>query len=478
MGASRRFLTRLALITAGAAAWRIWYVLGPVTGWLTGGGRVPTLGHDDEYFYSMQARLVADGLGFLNPFGYYAPVGEPAHRVFQTAIHPPLYTVFLSIPAKLGIDSHVQQRVLTALLGCVTVFLVGMLARRVSGHDGVGLLAAGIAAVYPPLWSNDSVLGLETLYGVLVVAALLATYRLWARPSLGNAALLALWLALATLTRSEGVLLFLALALPTALLVRGVTTGFRLKLFGVFALVGIVVVGPWVVRNLTTFEKPTVLGTGFGWVLLDGSCDATFYGDRLGYWDDRCALKDYPPDQEESLVDARARRLALDYLSEHKSRIPVVMAARVGRVFGVYRPFQNVEFDQFYERRGEVTSWAILLTYWALLPFAIGGLVVLRRRRVPIFPFVAVIGATVVTVAMSFGITRYRAGVDVLIPVLAAVAIAALGRRLRPLPAAAGHDVTADPPADSPIATAVGTPAPAAAGAPTAPDPEPSETPS
>jgi hypothetical protein len=72
-----------------------------------------------------------------------------------------------------------------------------------------------------------------------------------------------------------------------------------------------------------------------------------------------------------------------------------------------------------------------LLAYWALMPFAIGGLVVMRRRRVPIFPFVAVIGATVVTVAMSFGITRYRAGVDVLVPVLAAVALAALWQHFR-----------------------------------------------
>ena len=31
MGASRRFLARLGLITAGAAAWRIWYIVGPVT---------------------------------------------------------------------------------------------------------------------------------------------------------------------------------------------------------------------------------------------------------------------------------------------------------------------------------------------------------------------------------------------------------------------------------------------------------------
>ena len=72
----------------------------------------------------------------------------------------------------------------------------------------------------------------------------------------------------------------------------------------------------------------------------------------------------------------------------------------------------------------------------------------LRRRRVPIFPFVAVIGATVVTVAMSFGITRYRAGVDVLVPVLAAVALGALWRHFRrPPPTTAPEPAPASAPA-------------------------------
>ena len=77
-----------------------------------------------------------------------------------------------------------------------------------------------------------------------------------------------------------------------------------------------------------------MLGSGFGWVLLDGSCDATYYGDKLGYWDDSCALKDYPPHLEETLVDERARKKALDYIGNHKSRVPVVVAARIGTCSG------------------------------------------------------------------------------------------------------------------------------------------------
>jgi hypothetical protein len=48
---------------------------------------------------------------------------------------------------------------------------------------------------------------------------------------------------------------------------------------------------------------------------------------------------------------------------------------------------------------------------------------VLRRRKVPILPFVAIAGTITFTAATTFGITRYRAPVDAMMPVLAAVAV-------------------------------------------------------
>ena len=97
-----------------------------------------------------------------------------------------------------------------------------------------------------------------------------------------------------------------------------------------------------------------VLGTGFGWVLAYGNCDATYSGELLGYWSDQCALKNYPPHLEESRVDLLARHKATDYVSDHVSRVPIVVAARVGRVWDVFRPTQNVRLNQFFERRGRV----------------------------------------------------------------------------------------------------------------------------
>jgi hypothetical protein len=422
VGGSRRFLARLGLITVAAGVWRIWYVVAVAD------PRTGRLGLSDEAFYHQQARLVADGVGFVNPFGYNAPVGTPAHRVFETAAHPPAYTVFLAIPAKLGIDSVLSQRILTALLGTATVFLLGLLGRRIAG-DRAGLVAAVLGAAAPALWVNDAVLGLETLYCFCLVVALLFLYRFWSAPSFGPLIGMAAALAVGALTRSEGLLLLVLLVLPTVLLAPGVVMRRRLELLGVAAAVTILVMAPWVVRNLTTFDEPTVLGTGFGWTLAYGNCDTTYHGSLLGYWSDDCALKDYPPHLEESRVDLRARHQATDYVSDHLSRVPIVVAARVGRVWDVFRPIQNVHLNAFYERRGDAASWAVLIGYYLLLPFAVLGLVVMRRRRIPIFPMIAIAVAVTITVAFSFGITRYRSPVDVVLPVLAAVTIDALWRR-------------------------------------------------
>ena len=62
-------------------------------------------------------------------------------------------------------------------MGAATVALIGLLARRVAG-DRAGLVAAAIAAVYPPLWMLDASLRSESLYAPLIALVLLLAYRL------------------------------------------------------------------------------------------------------------------------------------------------------------------------------------------------------------------------------------------------------------------------------------------------------------
>ena len=115
------------------------------------------------------------------------------------------------------------------------------------------------------------------------------------------------------------------------------------------------------------------------------------------------------PGVEESVFDKQALDQGSSYIKDHADRLPVVLLARLGRIWEVFRPAQNVELNEFFEQRGHQASWATLIGYYVMLPFAIGGLVVLRRRRIPIYPFIAIVVAISLTVVLGFPVTRYRA---------------------------------------------------------------------
>jgi hypothetical protein len=69
--------------------------------------------------------------------------------------------------------------------------------------------------------------------------------------------------------------------------------------------------------------------------------------------------------------------------------------------------------------------------YYALVPFGIYGLVLMRRRRIPIIPMLAILATTTFAAAVTFGVTRYRAPSEVVIVSTAAIGIAACWTRWR-----------------------------------------------
>ena len=59
--------------------------------------------------------------------------------------------------------------------------------------------------------------------------------------------------------------------------------------------------------------------------------------------------------------------------------------------------------------------------YYALVALSIGGVVLLRRRRIPVLPLLAVGLDVVVSVALTFGQTRYRTTFEVALVLAASV---------------------------------------------------------
>jgi hypothetical protein len=192
------------------------------------------------------------------------------------------------------------------------------------------------------------------------------------------------------------------------------------------ALAALTLVLPWVAFNLARFEAPAYLSTGSGVTLVDSSCDAVYSGPFIGWWSFLCI-----PDRisnDEAVNDRENREVALRYVRRHISDLPTVVAARVGRMWGVFRPLQTADLDG----RGVNADRVGLAASYVLIPLAIGGLVMLRRRREPILPMLALGAMVTITAALFYGAVRFRVPADVAIVVCAAVALDAAWCKLRP----------------------------------------------
>ncbi|MGH9027055.1 MAG: hypothetical protein ACRDWD_13200, partial [Acidimicrobiia bacterium] len=201
---------------------------------------------------------------------------------------------------------------------------------------------------------------------------------------------------------------------------------------------------PWVIRNMTAFERPVVLSTGFDITLANTNCDDTYYGDQLGWWSLPCADLNRTKFEDSSESAHKLRERGLDYIRDHKSRVPVVLAARAGRMWEMYRPFQKTYFDVI-EGRELWAARTALWQYYVLMPFAIGGVVVLWRRRVTLVPLLALPVIGTVAGMLAFGNTRYRIPAEIAIVTLAAVAIDAILRRWWPVAPEQAGSVAREP---------------------------------
>ena len=429
----RRFFRWLAVIALGALVARVAYVL-------VFKRDEPAIG--DAIYYSNQAIRLAEGRGFVHPFA-----GGPA------ADHPPLTSLAMTPVAWVFGPSLLAQRLAMAVIGTLTVAGIGVLGRTVSGRGRVGLLAAGLAAVYPNLWLNDGVVMSESIATLTIVAVFLSLYRANGRYTAGRLAVIGVLCGLAILARAESAFLLPFVVLPTVWFTGDRSRWQRLGVVAVAGICAVAVVVPWSTYNLTRFEKPVLLSTNDGLTILGANCDTTYYGDGVGLWSFACPFEvpitTPPPVHEgcvpepddawscadQSEVAAAFRTAGIDYVLNHKQRFPVVAAARVGRVWGVYAPGQMVAYSEgdlatTGEGREGWASWWGWVMWWAMVPASAYGAVVLRRRGRMVLPLVMTAVVITVTAVAFYGLVRFRVPAEVAVVILSAAALDALvGRR-------------------------------------------------
>jgi 4-amino-4-deoxy-L-arabinose transferase-like glycosyltransferase len=396
----RPFATRLAAVAGVGLAIRLVYALAVM------GNRDP---RGDGREFHLLANVLARTGSYIQPFQYL-----DLHHVVATTEKPPLYPGVLAIFSWLGLDSVNAHRVVSCVLGASAVVLIGLLGRRVGG-DRVGLIAAALAAVYPALWMLDASLRSESLYLPLVALVLLLAYE--QRP-----VLLGIAIGLAALTRSEALLLvpLMLFTLPNP----------RWK--PALALVAscFVVLAPWLARNWITFDQPTGISTNEGGLFAGANCRSAYYTPLIGTW--ACfPVNDPAWGENEAVISGHLRQRALDYAGDHAGRVPAVAGVRVLRVWDLWDPSDASHLEASIADRHIRAQQAAMLSLYLLVPFAIAGAMVLRRRgeslRILLIPIVFV----TLVAALSYGSTRFRVAAEPAIVVLASVGLAATWTRVR-----------------------------------------------
>ena len=386
----------------------IWRIAMLISRWNLG------LVFNDSLYYSFQAKQNAQGEWFRLVF-----TNGPG------AEHPPLASLLMT-PASLLPHVESWQRATNTLLGIAVVPLIALLGQRLGGRR-VAVIAAFVAAVYPNLWINDSLVMSESAAVFFVVLALLCAWRFQQRFDYRSAIMTGGVVALAALTRSELILLAPLLAL----------IGFRaqarlewLKRAVVMLVVVGAVIAPWMLYNSTRFDASVLLSANEGGTILGSNCDATYGGPTMGGWLTTC-LSDVviQPNEDASELSRREHQIAVRYMRAHVRRLPMVVGARLLRTADLYG-LDDLVFLDVADQRGRVPSWSGIISWWILAPIAVVGWWRNRRRCgwILIAPAISVFA----TAAVFYGAHRLRAPLEPVVVVCAAMAIAgsALGQRL------------------------------------------------
>ena len=443
------FRTRLGLVVLAALVWRVGYVL--VTKRHAGVW-------GDSYAYHYGANILAAGKGFLDPVRY-----EFSGLHFPSAAHPPLYVVYLAAWSLVGLKTVLWHRLASCVLGAATVGLVGLLGRRLGG-DRAGLIAAVLAAAYPNLWLNDAALLSETAAAFAVVLALITVERFRQEPSIGRACQLGAALSLAVLGRAELLILLPAIAIPLALRARGLTTLDRLvarrcgRSGRARADRPVGRIQPRAIREAgTAVERPgrDVAGRLLRRRVLRHEHRLLVVLPRR----ERCRAGRAATREHAAAVEVRSEER--DHGCRGARVLPQVLrgccrrvAARCHRASrsDLRTSVRTSSNSHWWSRRASgasgmcsgprrmhvSTAWSkgagsrrralALVAFYLYTASAIVGLVAMRRRRQPIWPYVLLAAVATFTAAISFAVQRYRIPFDAVLPALAAVGIDALLR--------------------------------------------------
>jgi 4-amino-4-deoxy-L-arabinose transferase-like glycosyltransferase len=396
--------------------------------------------NNDPADYDHIARSIANGHGY--PPTLLAAPGTPS------ALRPPGYPLLLALVYLLG-GHWLAGRVANALLGVVVVWLVYLIA-KVLWTERHGLIAGGLAAIFPPLIAlNGSLLSepLFLVFELLVVWAVLGYQD--GRRRLLRAAVIGVLCGAAALTRSVGLLLPIA---AIAGLLAAPDTNRRQAVESVTAVLAAMclTIAPWAIRNASAFHGAFVPVSTQDGITAAGTynAEAGTSGRLYAVWRPPYLVPAFQhlfgDSVDEAQMDRILRNDAVSYAVAHPGYFLAAIGLDSLRLVNLGPAHSFVSHQWYYEmgvpRRAEawVSITGDLVIATALLTVVAAGIRARRsadeprrggRRRhgfvwlMPVLMYAAVVPI--------HGGVRYRSPVDPFFVILAAYGVAAASEALR-----------------------------------------------
>ncbi|MGB2693736.1 MAG: glycosyltransferase family 39 protein [Dehalococcoidia bacterium] len=349
------------------------------------------LGGDPHWYYIVAAN-VAKGYGYVSNSGS-AFLSEQVGSGKPTAFWPPAYSFILGACYKMfGINAPSNgaitfAKVLNAVLSAATIPFVYALGGRIFDKR-VGLLAAGLFAVFPNPIAWTPVLFPEPLFVLLFVAALwvLVAFPLGSRRDWLPLVVFGALVAVATLTRGQGGVL-----VPVAVIYWLGRDGWRatLRPTAISLVAAVALIAPWTVRNYVEMDAFIPISTNSGAALRVGhNAESTgttrWTDDDVGGF--RMEESAFRPDWEVRGY-REYTRLAIDYAFTHPANEVRLTGLKLYHLYSsdaVVIPWlTTLDSTPFEPASAEnVVRWVLDVSYYLML-FAALAYVPLWLRRSP-----------------------------------------------------------------------------------------------
>ena len=354
----------------------------------------------------------------------------------KTTAFEPLYPLFLAACRMLVGDRWWAVQAIQCALGALGAPLLYRLAATLSGHARVGVVAAGLYAIYPLLIRYAGNISDATLTAVLTIGfayAFLTARTVWRAAGAG------ICLGLLMLTRA---MMLPLLPLGAALLWRE-RNG---RSAAALATAAILVFTPYALRNYAL--NGWMLPTRSGLNLFMSNCDYTAqilpdYGPDLlePYISAVLDSRGQPPDPQspvgERAADVALTRLALEHIAADAAGTLRLRLLNIWYFFSptlvpLRDPMAHMVFRIDNKGRGAIENSrprpildrvAYTLSYTPVAVLAMAGVWTRRRALRADAVLWAIVGTFVVVHAIYFPTTRYRIPIEFVLLFYCAVAI-------------------------------------------------------